>query len=144
MPFRTELHTRVGSGRNEYILTLPLVYETDVGETIVVPPGFITDLASIPWLARTIVPHNRAERMPAVLHDYLFVVQDRPLGEVNALMYEAMRSTGVGLYARTMIRAGLTLGSWVPWRRNARERERNPWRYYEFHGLDPARYGVPA
>ncbi len=140
MPFRTELYTRIADGRNRWALTLPLVYESEAGETIIVPPGFITDLASIPWLARTIVPHNRAERMPAVLHDYLFVIQDRTLGEVNALMYEAMRDTGAGLYARTMIRAGLSVGSWVPWRKNARAIERDPWGFFESHGLDPARY----
>lgn len=119
MPFLSDLHTRAAEGRNHWALTMPLVYRTHEGEDIVTPAGFLTDLASIPWLARTIVPHNRAERMPAVLHDYLFVIQDRPLAEVNRLMYEAMRETGVGLYARTMIRAGLMMGSWVPWRRNA-------------------------
>lgn len=143
MPFRTELHTKITYGRNRWELTLPLVYETVSGETIVVPPGFVTDLASIPWLARTIVPHNRGERSPSVVHDFLFVIQDRELHDANTIMYEAMREEGVGLYARAMIRTGLMIGSWVPWRRNARAlggsgRDE----FLRSYGLDPSRYQV--
>ena len=144
MPFRTELHTRIAPGRNRWFLTLPLVYETHQGEMIVVPPGFITDLASIPWLARTIVPHNRGERMPAVVHDFLFVVQDRTRAEADGIMREGMQDTGVGWYSRTLIALGLGLGSWLPWRRNARALARDRDGFLRSHGLDPGRYQEAA
>lgn len=120
MPFLTDLHARYASGRNRWMLFAPLVYQTHAGERITVPDGFVTDLASIPWLARAIVPNNRAERLPAVVHDYLFVIQDRSLSEANRVMRESMIDAGVGWYARAMINAGLSIGSWVAWRRHAR------------------------
>lgn len=52
-------------------LTRPLGYEGNTDRWIV-PAGFVTDFASIPWWARWVLSptgkHNRA----AVLHDYLY------------------------------------------------------------------------
>ena len=140
MPFRTELYTSIAPGHNRWALALPLVYETHAGELIIVPPDFITDLASIPWLARTIVPHNRGERMPAVVHDFLFVIQDRTRAEADGIMRQAMLDTEVGWYARSMIGAGLRLGSWLPWRRNARALGQDRGGFLRSYGLDPGRY----
>lgn len=135
MPFLTSLDARYTEGRNKWALFSPLVYETWAGEEIVVPWGFVTDLASIPFLARAIVPHNGAERMPAVIHDYLFVIQDRSLSETNRIMREAMIDTGVSWYSRTMINAGLAIGSWVAWRRNARALKEAPDVFLGEYGL---------
>lgn len=140
MPFRTELYVRAAAGRNRWALVRPLIYVTHAEEMIIVPSGFITDLASIPWLARTIVPHQRAERMPAVVHDFLFVIQDRTLPEVDRIIKEAMQDTGVGWYARTMINTGLAIGSWAPWRKNASALREDRAAFLRSYGLVPSQY----
>lgn len=54
-------------------LQQPLVYYSDyLGRTVVVPAGFFTDLASVPWFARWAVPVSTGKnRKAAVVHDYL-------------------------------------------------------------------------
>lgn len=144
MPFRTDPILRARDEAHQWSLVKPLVYETLDGETIVIWPGFVTDLASVPQIFRSLVPVNGRHRAPAILHDYLFVIQDRPRAEVDRLFLEAMEDAGVRWTQRQLMYRAVRLGGWLPWRRNTRALERDPWAYYESHGLDPARYWPPA
>lgn len=99
-------------------LTAPLVYQAKSGEIYIVPVGFHSDSASIPWPFRMLIPRNGRHTRSAYLHDFLFV--NRPMGlfRANNLMLEAMKSDGVRFTRRWAIRIGLFIGSWVPWLRN--------------------------
>lgn len=91
---------------------------------IVVPEGFITDLASIPralWI--TLPPIGRYDAA-AVVHDYLYrfpnsvaghgaAPADR--GEADAILLEAMRASGVGWWTRSTVYSGVRVGGWAPW-----------------------------
>lgn len=58
------------------------VYENYEFIQFVIPAGFRTDGASIPWLFRGILPKMRTDYLePAVLHDYL--LRQRKNGKLN-------------------------------------------------------------
>ncbi len=139
MPFRNDPILQALPRADHWALVRPLVYNSP-GETIVIPAGFITDLASIPQLFRSIVPVNGRHRAPAILHDYLFVIQDRERAECDWLFLEAMEDAGVRWTQRHLIYRAVRLGGWLPWRNNARAIERAPAAHYRANGLDPAHY----
>lgn len=65
-------------GRSEqWVLDGVLIYQSDIeldGKPVrvVVPPGFETDLASIPDIVPNyLIPRNGRHRLPAIVHDYL-------------------------------------------------------------------------
>lgn len=132
--FRTELIARAGADDYVWQLECPLVWEHD-GEAIIVPAGFRTDLASIPRLFQNLVPVNGRHRAAAVLHDYLFVVQDRPRSAVDAIFLRAMEASGVSWAQRWVMYAAVRVGGWMPWRHNAAEREGNRSAFLASYGL---------
>ncbi|MEP2618298.1 MAG: DUF1353 domain-containing protein [Marinomonas sp.] len=95
----------------------PLRYEANDGEfEIIVPVGFITDLASIPsplWWWES--PHE-GTLAPAILHDYLYWEQTCLKDEADAVMYLAMKEVGLSWGKRNLIYAGIrtpiALKSW--------------------------------
>jgi hypothetical protein len=90
------------------MLAHELRYATVDGQNeIVVPRGFVTDLASIPsalwwWEA----PHE-ATLAPAIIHDYLYWDQSCSKDEADAVMYLAMLDVGLGMRRRNLIYAGV-------------------------------------
>lgn len=90
----------VASGKN-WELRGPLTYESGIYSVpIVVPEGFLTDLASIPFFARWVLPVNDSHRLAAVVHDYLCRHDgfDRPLAD--RIFLEAMAVLGVPRWKR--------------------------------------------
>lgn len=132
--FRTQLIARAGADDYVWQLECPLVWER-AGETIIVPAGFRTDLASIPRLFQNIVPVNGRHRPAAVLHDYLFVVQDRSRAAVDAIFLDAMEAAGVPWAQRWVMYAAVRAGGWLPWRNNAAQREENRAAFLSSYGL---------
>lgn len=117
--FLSLLHS-VGIGWPYIMLTAALVYVDRRNRRWHVPVGFVSDLASVPWFGRWLVPragrHNRA----AVLHDWLFYLRGHGRApcsrwEADNLMLEAMRVDRVRFTRRWLIRFALLLGSWWPW-----------------------------
>jgi hypothetical protein len=53
-------------------LITPFTYRSDLLGEIVVPEGFVTDLASVPWFARWYVSRDGNHTKSAVIHDYLY------------------------------------------------------------------------
>lgn len=136
MGFRTDLvgRARVGTAR-VWCLELPLVYEADSGETIIVPPGFLTDLASIPQLAQAIYPVNDKHRPAAGLHDYLYTIQDRSRAAADLMFLEAMAACDVRWTQRRVMYRLVRLGGWNAWNKNAHSLAENPAAHYAAHGL---------
>lgn len=70
MPFLTRLHGIAGPGPKVWTLSHPLIYRDPVsGVVYLCPRNQVSDLASIPRLARWLIPGNGRERAPAVVHD---------------------------------------------------------------------------
>lgn len=134
MAMRTDLVARA-TGRDGWQLELPLVYEAESGETIVVPPGFLTDLASIPQLAQAIYPVNDKHRRAAVVHDYLYTIQDRSRAAADLIFLEAMAACDVRWSQRRVMYRAVRLGGWVAWNSNAHSLADNSAAHYRAHGL---------
>jgi hypothetical protein len=107
-----------GDGVN-YALVVPLIYFCSMlGGYIVIPRGFVTDLASIPQAVQSILPKLGKWNMAAVLHDLIYKFNgavplftreghafdgsiDRAMAD--SILREAMEATGVDPVHRTLI-----------------------------------------
>jgi len=80
-----------------------------------VDEGFITDLASIPFGVRWLIPKAGKNAQAAVVNDEEATV---PISRAMAdsMMYQAMRALKVRGWRREMIYRGLQVGGWVRWR----------------------------
>ncbi|WP_068634909.1 DUF1353 domain-containing protein [Thauera butanivorans] len=133
--FRTAPVLRACAEAGRWRLELPVVWETPA-EIIVIPPGFLTDLASIPRIFHSLIPVNGRHRSAAILHDYLFVVQDRPRDGVDALFLRAMEASGVRWTQRTAMYLAVRLAGWLPWQRNADALAADARAFLARHGLE--------
>ncbi len=122
-------------GTDAFRLEEPLVWD-DGRRVITVPPGFRTDLASVPRVAQPIIPKTGPYTAAAVLHDYLFVVQDHSFAATNALFRDAMACCGVRLTQRWLIWAAVTAGGWLPWLANAGARAADLRGFLRAYGLE--------
>ena len=95
------------------------VYQSDIkylssdedGVLVVVPDRFETDLASIPRIARLLIPKNDRHRAPAVVHDYLCRVDDFSRKIADRIFLEAMGLVGVKWSRRTAMYLAVRIGS---------------------------------
>lgn len=93
-----------------------------VGETatiIEIPPGFVSDGASIPKVVQLLGlspygAHGRA----AVVHDYLYWSQLCTRKQADNIMLIAMKESGVSLLTQWLIAAAVKIFGGSPWREN--------------------------
>ena len=115
MTFKTKLRMEE-YGSREWKLLTPLVYDdTFLGETFVVPPDFITDLASIPRVFHFLLPVNDKHRAAAVLHDWLYTGTHYSREAVDTLFYRAMRDSGVSQWKAELVYASVRLFGGAVW-----------------------------
>lgn len=88
----------------------------DSGDVITVPAGFRTDFASVPRVLWTIVPPVGLYGKAAVVHDYLYILQDRTRLEADRIFLEAMEVLGVPKIQRTLMYQAVRLGGGGGWR----------------------------
>lgn len=124
MPFLNEpILQRLAT--NEWKLVEPLVYKGS-RDTIVIPAGFRTDLASVPQMFESLTPRMGPVDLAAILHDYL--CEDRRIAretgrqpmfssrDVDGIFYRVCREQGVPL--RVLYWLGVRWGAlFSPWRR---------------------------
>jgi hypothetical protein len=101
-----------------WILAVPLVYQSDVaGDTITVPAGFQTDLASVPRLPLVFLLAGDCAREAAVVHDYLYTSHQVDRATADAVLREASAVTGVPAWRRWLMWLGVRIGGarhWAP------------------------------
>lgn len=83
-------------GRPLVRLTRPVDYRARIwpgeGESVIlVPAGFVTDFASIPWGVRNLFPPNGPWARPAIIHDLLYRIE----GDLPNLL-ERLQTPGKG------------------------------------------------
>lgn len=91
-------------GASDWKLEERLVYVSELWpDDIIVPAGFVTDLASIPRIFRSIFPQNGRHRLAAIVHDYLVGLEGfhRPLAD--RIFLEAMTVLGEARWRRTLM-----------------------------------------
>lgn len=109
-----------------WVLQEPLLYEhPKTGETVEIPRGFVTDLASVPRLFWTAFPPCGKYTSAAVLHDYLYWINspkcDRKCADDILLL--AMKEAGVDAFTSTSIYSAVRVGGQSSWDKNKESRE---------------------
>ncbi len=100
----------MGDG-SRFKLLSALVYASEYLNTLViVPAGFVTDLASIP-----LIGHHRTWSKAAVVHDYLYATNGITRGDADATLGEAMKVLKVPAWRRWIVISQLRLWGWKAW-----------------------------
>ena len=108
---------------DDWRLVLPLFYMRSDHTMIVVPSGFVTDLASIPRVFHPLIPVNGKHRAAAILHDYLYETQTMSRAKADSIFLEAMEACGVRWTQRVVMYSAVRIGGWIAW--NARKKRQD-------------------
>jgi hypothetical protein len=109
----------------DWILFAPLTYTIGAThDTITVPAGFVTDLASIPQALWSIGlrPEGQFSRA-AIIHDYLYWSQHCTREQADHLLLIAMKESDVGMIQEELIYAAVHTAGGSAWDNNAKERK---------------------
>jgi hypothetical protein len=110
-------------GRN-WIVREPLIYRIGVSQdSVTVPVGFVTDLASIPPALQSFIQQNGPYLLPAVVHDYLYWKQTCSREQSDRILLLAMIEHAV---PETQRRAIYEAVHWVgsfAWNENTQSRK---------------------
>ncbi len=121
----------VRAGRSLWALQRPMTYRTVAGDAIVVPAGFVTDLASVPRPVWSFYPPDGPWVKAAVVHDFLYDTQGdgrwgkksqgvnraKPYSrkESDDILLEGMVDRHIGWWERTVIWTSVRLGGHGGW-----------------------------
>ena len=85
-----------------WMLTSPLIYRCADGLTIVVPDGYRSDLASVPWFCRRMFPQDGPWTYAAIAHDWCCDIRPPHISSVRAakIFREAMTALQVAKFQR--------------------------------------------
>jgi hypothetical protein len=115
------LYTKRDIGAERFHVSNPLVfYSALLGRRIVVPIGFETDFASIPWFLQSLIQVNGPHIHAAVLHDFLceyksaFGIKQQ---QADQVFLEAMECLNVRVIQRRamyrMVRVYQSIKGWL-------------------------------
>lgn len=109
-----------------WILKQPLIYRIGVSkDSVVIPVGFVTDMASIPPALQSIIQQNGPYQLPAVVHDYLYWRQECTRAQSDQILLLAMIEHRVSNTHRTAIYDAVRAAGQFAWADNGKERARN-------------------
>jgi hypothetical protein len=110
-------------GVNWYLLE-PFVYFPDaiVDMPITVPAGFVTDFASVPRALWNIYPPWDVYGPAAIVHDWLYFLQEKPRSYADDILREAMNALSVDFVTRQAIYEAVALAGGFAWDENARKK----------------------
>lgn len=96
---------------------------------IAVPKGFITDLASVPWIAQIIIPKIGKQNRSSIIHDYLYQTGNINGNKITRKIADKiylglMQSRKVPKWNRNTQYSGLRVGGWYTWNKYRREEKR--------------------
>lgn len=99
------------SDNGQWVLDSPLVYLSDhLADTVTVPAGFHTDLASVPRIPVAYTLLGDRARQAAVVHDFLYSEGRVSRKDADEVLYEAAIVTGVSRWQAWLIWAGVRAG----------------------------------
>lgn len=112
--FFTELQLTVLDD-NSYRLTEDFFVSLDCTETIKVPEGFKTDLASVPRLPVVYLAMGNTGHKAAVLHDWLYATNSYKRAVCDCYFYHALRESGINYFQAQAMYMGVRIGGWQPY-----------------------------
>lgn len=92
-------------------------YLTDFGK-FTVPDGFITDLASVPKLFRSILPHDGKYLEAAILHDWMYRTHCVTQKQADVIFLSEMKRLKVPLIKRRLIYRAVRMFGWKAYKRH--------------------------
>lgn len=104
---------------------------------VVVPAGFVTDLASIPRVFWSLLPPDGAYTFPAIIHDYLYWTQIHPRETADYVLRYGMEDMKVSSAIVLAIYNAVRLGGEIAWADNAKLRQRGEMRLLREFPDDP-------
>jgi hypothetical protein len=110
--------------RNYFEIIHPITVIVDSKDKFGIPAGFKTDLASIPGLARAIIPVVDSHLLAAVVHDFLYreVTQSwRGREFADTFFLRIMKETNVPKTQRVIIYSSVRAGGWASYQRSKRK-----------------------
>jgi hypothetical protein len=106
-------------GRN-WIVRQPLTYKIGVSnESLTIPPGLVTDFASIPPALQSIIQQNGPYLLPAVVHDCLYWKQTCTRAQSDQILLLAMIENNVRAVHRLAIYEAVKAAGSFAWDENA-------------------------
>ena len=125
-------HPALKDGRTLWALQRPIAYQVRDGETITVPAGFVTDLASIPRPVWSLYPPDGPWAQAAVIHDFLYITKGTGVWhgrhgvsraapysrtEADGILRQAMDDIGVPGFQRDVVWSAVRVGGSAGWGR---------------------------
>lgn len=94
-------------------------YDAKLERAILVPDGFVCDLASYPRTARIFFDRLGASARPAFVHDFIYRMQPEGISRRHAdrIFRDALKEEGASWFERFASWAGVRVGGWIPWRK---------------------------
>ena len=99
------------------VLDAQLRYKASVTKVLMVPVGFICDLASVPKLFIALAPDWQQSARSGVLHDWLYRTGRLARAAADAMFRAALRSDGVGRFRAWAMYQAVRIGGRRAWRR---------------------------
>lgn len=107
------------------------------GPEVVVPAGFVTDLASIPRVFWSLLPTDGAYTFPAIVHDFLYWTQPCERKVADMVLRHGMDDMKVSGTVATAIYAAVRAGGAGPWSENQKLRAQGTKRMLKTFPTDP-------
>ena len=104
---------------------------------VLVPLGFVTDLASIPRVFWEILPPQGRYAYAAVIHDYLYWTQTRPRNEADDILKLAMQDSKVDAVTVASIYEAVRAFGQAAWNANAQRRKSGECRILDMTNSPP-------
>lgn len=108
-------------GRNWRVVH-SIAYHTNVN-SVTVPAGFITDLASVPRIFWAVFPPFGKYTRAATLHDWLYRSSVTSRAVADAIFLEAMEADGVSFATRAILYSAVRLFGWAAFKRKRRSHD---------------------
>lgn len=109
-----------------YFLLHPITWKPNPDQQqykeVIVPRGFVTDLASIPQVFWSLLRPDGEYAYAAIVHDYLYWFQTRSREESDAILKFGMQDFSIPAPTIETIYRAVRLGGAVSWASNARWR----------------------
>jgi hypothetical protein len=124
-----------------WMLTKDFTYQINGSdEQIIVPAGFVTDLASIPDAFKGIFDKSGRYSPAGIIHDYLYWEQWCSQNQADRVLKQVLLDTGVGRPTAKSIKAAVKVAKKsgnIPWKNNKKQRTMGypriiPEKYREF------------
>lgn len=135
---RTSLDVYEEGAPNEWVLVESLLfYSHRIDKICKIPKFFITDLASIPSLARILIEVNGKHRYAAIIHDYLYAGNRFGLDKVSRevcdkILADFCKEAGVSGWKVLSIYLAVRVGGWWSYQKGQSSRilPRKLWKKY--------------